>query len=57
MKIFLVREHIAVGEELIRVAYTNRKRAYDDAGARCHKTKTQNFDVIEVEEGEERTDI
>jgi hypothetical protein len=54
MKIFLVREHIAVGDELIRVAYTDRRKAEDDAASRRHKTQSNNFDVVELEEGVER---
>lgn len=57
MKIFLVRQHLNVGDEVIRCAYTDRTKAEDDAAARRHRTQTRNFDVVECEDGVERDDI
>jgi hypothetical protein len=56
-KLYLYREHTNVGDELIHRVGTVKHRADFWAYDQCKKSGTKNFDVVTVEDGQERTDI
>lgn len=51
MKIYLVRQHVQVGDEVILGATISKLKAEIAAQRYCEKTKTKNFDVIEMVDG------
>lgn len=55
--IYLVRQHLQVGDELILTATIDRECAERQADARNKASGTVNFDVIEVEDGRRRNDL
>ena len=56
-KLYMCREHVQVGDELIHRVYTVKHRADFWAWEQNKKSGTKNFDVVTVEDGLERTDI
>jgi len=48
IKIYLVRQHVQVGDERILGATLHKNTAEDAAAIYRKKTKTENFDVVEV---------
>jgi hypothetical protein len=52
--IYLCREHVQVGEELIHMATTSVIEAQAWQNRNRERTKTVNFDFIEVNDGVER---
>ena len=52
MKIYLVRQHVQVGDEVILGATISRLKADVAAQRYCEHTGTVNFDVIEMVDGE-----
>lgn len=57
MKIYLCREHVQVGEELIHMATTHLNKAKEWRDRMHLVTGTVNFDIVECQEGELREDI
>lgn len=49
MKVFLVRQHVQVGDEIIHGVALKRALAEAVAKRYREKTKTNNFDVVEME--------
>jgi hypothetical protein len=56
-KLYLYREHTAVGDEFIHRVGTVKHRAEHWAYQMRKSTGTKNFDVVECIDGQERTDI
>lgn len=56
-KLYLVREHVQVGDELILTGCTNLKQARAIARHHRKRTGTVNFDVVECIPGEMREDL
>jgi hypothetical protein len=52
MKIYLVRQHVQVGDECILGVALNKGTADNAADRYNEKTGTKNFDVIEMVSGE-----
>lgn len=52
MKIYLVRQHVQVGDELILGASISKLKADTAAQRYCEKTGSKNFDVIEMIDGD-----
>lgn len=52
MKIYLVRQHVQVGDEVILGATINKMKADVAAQRYCEKTKTKNFDIVEMIDGD-----
>lgn len=57
MTIYLCRQHVQVGEEIIHLATTDKALAYGWAERKCALTRTKNYDVVECDDGLERSDI
>lgn len=56
MKIYLVRQHLHVGDEYILAAHLTKSAAEEHARELCASSNTHNFDVVEIEEGHHRND-
>lgn len=56
-QLYLVREHVQVGDELILTGCTSLKQARAIAREHRKRTGTQNFDVVTVTPGQRREDL